>query len=584
MLTSVSPKPDGATIGCMPVRVAFLAWGAVLGAISLSVTLSGPGYSFTEGATTGQTMLLGAGWALTLAATVIVRRRDRHVVAALLLLAATAWFVAEWANPAARDVTFTVGTVAYVATPAVVFHVIVATAGLRSAPPARALVAAGYLIMLGIVGLAAALTFDPATLGCATCPANLVDVWHNPTRWSQLSELGLRAGAAWTAAAVVAVAWWLIRASAVQRRDAGLLALAGLVYLALELAHFARGWTKGLLGSDAQDQTLWRYQAAALFALAAAATADLVRTRHAERALTRVVSDLRADSDIRAQIAARAGDPTLLIAYPGDGGSGYLDAEGRPVDLTSLPGTVTQVRREGTPLAAVIHRPDVAADRVRELSAAVHLALDHERLRANALAQLDDIRRSGVRLVAAGDAERRRLERDLHDGAQQSLVALLLGIRMLRGHGDAVVPELLEAERLLESAINQLRDLAHRLHPVLLERAGLATALWGLAETRPLTLLALPHSRLTALVESTLYLLVERASRDRPVSVRVDVRNDAVGVTVSTQGDLPHLNSSFDRILALDGTFAVSSVEDATLVAVTLPLCPASAEGENALV
>ena len=562
----------------MPDRVAFIVWGAVLGAISLSVTTTGRGFSFTEGTVPGQAILLGAGGALTLAATVIVGRPDRRVLAWLLLTAATAWFVAEWPNPAAGDVAFTVGTVAYIATPAVVFHVVVAAGVLRSIHSARALVGAGYLVMLGVVGLAAALTFDPVKSGCVSCPANLLDIGHEPSRWLAVNELGVRAGTVWTAAAILTVTWWLLHASAVQRREVGPLGVTALAYLILELAHFARGWRDGLLGSDATDRRLWQYQAAALVALAAASVADLVRSRRAERALTQVVSDLRAHKDIRAEMSARTRDPTLLIAYPA-GGSGHVDAEGKPIDVTTLPGTVTDVRRAGTLLASVVHRPDVATDRVRELAAAVHLALDHERLRANALAQLEDIRRSGVRLLTAGDAERRRLERDLHDGAQQSLVALLLGIRILNTRSNNASPELLEAERLLESALGQLRDLAHGLHPVLLEGAGLATALQALAETRPLTTLELPNTRLTPVVESTLYQLVERVSRDRPASVAVNIREDAVALSLTTPGHLPELGPISDRVSTLDGALSCIPVGDAIRLAVTLPLSPKTPGG-----
>jgi len=562
----------------VPARVAFIVWGAVLGAISLSVTTTGRGFSFTEGTVLGQAVLLGAGGALTLAATVIVGRPDRRVLALLLLTAATAWFVAEWPNPTAGGVAFTLGTVVYVATPAVVFHVVVTAGVLRSTHSARALVGAGYLVMLGVVGLAAALTFDPVRSGCLSCPANLVDVGHDPSRWLAVSELGVRAGTVWTGAVIVTVTWWLLHASVVQRREVGPLGVTALVYLILELAHFVRGWRDGLLGSDPTDRSLWQYQAAALVALAAAAIADLVRSRRAERALTQVVSDLRAHKDIRTEMSARTRDPTLVIAYP-SGGSGHVDAEGKPIDVTSLPGRVTDVRRAGTLLASVVHRPDVAADRVRELAAAVHLALDHERLRANALAQLDDIRRSGVRLLTAGDAERRRLERDLHDGAQQSLVALLLGLRILNAGSNDASPELLEGERLLESALGQLRDLAHGLHPVLLERAGLTTALQALAETRPLTTLELPNTRLRPVVEATLYQLVEQVSRDRPASVAVDIGKDAVALSLTTHGHLPDLGPIADRVSALDGALSCIPMGDAMRLAVTLPLSPVTTGG-----
>jgi len=122
---------------------------------------------------------------------------------------------------------------------------------------------------------------------------------------------------------------------------------------------------------------------------------------------------------------------------------------------------------------------------VDDLVSAVHLGLENEHLQAEALAQLADLRSSGARIVAEGDEGRRRLERDLHDGAQQRLVGLSLGFRLLRSQVSASIPELEAADNEIQQAIAELRQLARGLYPVVLRDQGLAVALYALSSEQP---------------------------------------------------------------------------------------------------
>jgi signal transduction histidine kinase len=152
---------------------------------------------------------------------------------------------------------------------------------------------------------------------------------------------------------------------------------------------------------------------------------------------------------------------------------------------------VTRIDRAGAPVAALLHDPVLAENRalLDGVASAAGITLENERLQAELRAQLLELRASRVRIVEAGDAARRRLERNLHDGAQQRLVALSVALSLVSERvrsRDAETAEHLDAARSeLADALAELRELARGLHPALLSR-GLAAALTGLAERAPL--------------------------------------------------------------------------------------------------
>ena len=217
-------------------------------------------------------------------------------------------------------------------------------------------------------------------------------------------------------------------------------------------------------------------------------TGDLWRVRRARRNLTRLVVDLAgpAPGRLRDALAERLADPSLVIAYPIEDGRRYVDAEAREVRLPP-PGerAMTSLRRGPSELAILVHRPGILDSQpmVDDLVASVQLGLENERLTAEDLAQLGDLRSSGSRIIAAGDTERRRIERNLHDGAQQRLVALLLSLRLIRTGPAGSAPELEAAEERLRKAIADLRRVAQGVYPVLLKEAGLRPALDALVRS-----------------------------------------------------------------------------------------------------
>jgi signal transduction histidine kinase len=172
-----------------------------------------------------------------------------------------------------------------------------------------------------------------------------------------------------------------------------------------------------------------------------------------------------------------------------------------------------------------------------------------------------------VRIVEAGDAERKQLERDLHDGAQQRLVGLSLSIRLARvqlaaGAGTDVVALLDEAETELRGAIGELRELAHGIFPAVLADEGLAAAVEALAEDGriPVQIRGVAEGRLAAPVETAAYTVVAEAARATTIGLVVEAKRsgDALLVDVETHDDLGlDLAALQDRVGALEGRLTV---------------------------
>ena len=217
---------------------------------------------------------------------------------------------------------------------------------------------------------------------------------------------------------------------------------------------------------------------------------------------------------------------------------------------------------------------------------------EYQRMNAELRARFEDVRAARARLLEDEDAARRRLERDLHDGAQQRLIALALELRMARARikdEPAKAEELLTgAEEELGRAIDDLRELARGIHPAVLSDRGLKPALESLASKAglPVDLALLPEERLPAGVESALYCVVAEAlsnatrhsdasqctvkvARDDGLAL-VEVKDDGVGGADARQGN--GLRAIADRVAALDGSLElVSAPGEGTIVYAEIP-------------
>jgi signal transduction histidine kinase len=239
---------------------------------------------------------------------------------------------------------------------------------------------------------------------------------------------------------------------------------------------------------------------------------------------------------------------------------------------------VARIARGDSPLALVLHDPALVNEPElgRALGSAARLSVENEALRAEALAQLHALQASRGRIVETADAARRRLERDLHDGAQQRLLALSYDLRLARGgaaseSNDELVSMLDAAAAETDTALEELRDLAHGIYPAILTEAGLAPALATLADEAPLPveLGALPPERFPAAIERTAYLLIDEAIADAAgrgaTWLAVRIRRDADRLVVAAEDDgtprggrLWHLA---DRVGALGGSLDVADTE-----------------------
>jgi signal transduction histidine kinase len=293
-----------------------------------------------------------------------------------------------------------------------------------------------------------------------------------------------------------------------------------------------------------------------------------MQRRWTRSSLARLVvefADAPRPGGLRDALAATIADPSLQLAYP-LADERLIDARGQPVELE---GEVTPIVHAGREVALLAHQPGLLDDPalVDEVAAAARLALENERLQAEAQAQLEELRASRSRIVEAGDAERRRLERDLHDGAQQRLVGLLLALRLARsrveGARDPAVLERIDgAETELRAALDDLRRLAHGIFPAALAEEGLAAAVEALAEEAriPLEVTALPAERLDPSVEAAAYFVISEAVRKSSATaleVCAARRGIRVVVEVAGDGEPSGLVELEDRVGALDGSLEV---------------------------
>jgi signal transduction histidine kinase len=313
--------------------------------------------------------------------------------------------------------------------------------------------------------------------------------------------------------------------------------------------------------------------------------AGLLRSRLARASVAELVVELgraRA-SGLRDALARALDDPSLALAYWLPDDERFVDLDGQPVDLPrpGEPRMTTMVEREGVRVAALVHDQALAhdPDLLRAVSAAAGLALENERLQAQLRARLTELRASRARIVQAGDLERKRIERNLHDATQQRLtsVAIALGLAGSRLEPDpqAAGAILDQAREALAVALAELRDLSQGIHPGILTERGLATAVEDLAYTAPIPITVDSEltERLPEPVEAGAYYVVAEALANvakhadaesatvqlarRDGRLLLSVRDDGVGGADPLLGS--GLRGLADRVHALGGTLVIDS-------------------------
>jgi signal transduction histidine kinase len=291
---------------------------------------------------------------------------------------------------------------------------------------------------------------------------------------------------------------------------------------------------------------------------------------------------------LRPALESALGDPTLRVGYWWAEEARYVDVDGVPFDVSPGPGrTGTTIQRHAAPVAVVEHRDGIEPDVLtRELRPSVLVALDNERLRATQLAHLRELRASRARIVDVGDAARRRVERDLHDGAQQHLLAIAFDLRLGRltaereGDHDRAA-RLGAAEALAIGIVDELRRLCRGIHPQVLSQAGLGPALASLAEEAaiPLEVRTSLESRLPPGVETAAYQVVvealDQASRGGAHELSVELSElDGVLTVEATQDrdeplEIP--TRLIDRVGAAGGELLSGAASSGGYVRAVLP-------------
>jgi len=454
----------------------------------------------------------------------------------------------------------------------------------------RIYVSAFFAYVLLVRPFPSAAFYDPHTEGPFDAPANPLLVRADPElntsvdRWLSAIDLALI-----VAMLVLVVRRWRRAGRYTRRALVPVFGVVGVVAAALLVG--------ALVGLKSQVSLVnWGVQLTLLL-LPAGFLVGLLRSRLARASVADLVIDLQRANDparIRVALGRALGDPALAVGYWLPSSHTFVDDDGRAVQPTPPPGrTATIVEGDDRPIALLVH--DAALDEEPELVAAVaataRLALENERLHAELRAQLEEVRASRARIVAAGDEERRRLERDLHDGAQQRLLALGLALQLAR----AELPErtssadelLADAEQELQEALHELRELARGIHPAILTDGGLAPALRTLAERTPIPVsVSAPQRRLPPAVETAAFFIVSEAlanvvkhAHASHASVTVRANGDTATVVVEDDGDgganVGHgsgLRGLQDRAQTLGGRLSVASAAGAgTRVRAELP-------------
>jgi signal transduction histidine kinase len=532
-----------------------------------------------------------AGSSFAMSGVVLWRRRPTNPTGRLMVAAGITWYIGDL-QLTGESLLFALGFCGYHLSYAILGHLVLAlpTGRLRNRHE-RWVVAAGYTTQ-PITQIARYVTEYPPQ------PQS----WGNPhAAYSPWAGVGSVAMLVLTLLTIVLLIRRWSAAGKPLRRE---YALVWLTIVTMGSVAAINTITALLHASVTVQQYLQLAFTLGLVGTPVALAAGLLRVRMARMCVADLVlrlSDRTEPEQVRNAVADAVGDPKLDVWFPLLDGTGYVRTDGRTVDqLPPDHRAVTPVLRGGEPLAFVVHDPALRNQRslVDSVLAAASLAMDNARLVAAQRAHVEDLRASRSRIVVAGDAERRRIQRDLHDGIQQKLlvVSMLMAQANERPNNPKATPPTGPAEALatgaaqLHEVIHELRALTEGIHPAALAEQGLAAAVETLAERAPLPVLAdVAARRWPDQLERAAYFLVNEAlanvykhAHAASVRVRVDghadrllveVTDDGVGGADPARGT--GLRGLHDRISALNGTLrVVSPLGRGTRLVAELPCGP----------
>jgi signal transduction histidine kinase len=546
------------------------------------------------------------GWTFLLTGAIAWARRPESRIGPLLVAIGLTWFVGTYGR--VPDVT--VGHVARsfqgFYEPLLGILVLAYPTG-RLPGRVERLVAVGWLVEHGIWTAARLVLDRPLTsYACQPCPETVDEFVANRQLFEAVAPISLALSVGLASAVVLLALRRLATAGPAGRRRLAPVALAS---LGLGLGIVTTGGIRLAVAPGLfEDPRIVALTYVTLTLAAVAMLAGLLQERLARTAVADLVIDLRRDAGavdadprrLRDALARALGDPSLeLLPYDRESGA-YADLDGRPAALpaTSVRRALTFIGSDDQRVAAIAHDPSLLDDPklIASVTAAVRLEADNRALAEEVERQLAEVRASRARIVTATDAERRRVERDLHDGAQQRLISLSMELGRLRAAaGRAPDPELAGAlaglAGELDAAIEELRELARGILPPILSDAGLGPAVESLALRAPVPVVAdvALDDRLPPTIESTLYFVIaeglanvaRHANATRATvrvarnagSVSAEVSDDGVGGAQSGRGS--GLQGLIDRVGALGGTLRLDSRPgQGTRLRVELPVPP----------
>ena len=560
------------------MREAFVTALAVAAGIGAAVLVAGSDREPTPAwASMGVALLVG--WAYIGSGLVAWRHRRELVLGRVMVFIGFAWF-ATFLTDSDDTVLFTIGTaLENIYLLGFVYLVLSFPSGrLRGLVEGVLFISA---IALTIVVEVAYLLVGDSTVFCDRCPENELQVVRHNALAEGILQGQRIAGLVFSLfTAALLVSRWR-RASAPQRRAVSpLLWTGGAMFGALALSI-----ANDIVGEPLSPLPTWT-RSFVFAAIPVAVLAVMLQRRLARGAVAGLVVELQSGAttvDLRSALGRALGDASLELAYWLPSRGRYVDSGGLPVELPDGEAgrVATRVERDGEPVAAIVH--DVAlrenAELVDSVCAAAALTLENERLRAELLAKLAELQASRARLVEATDTERRRIERDLHDGTQQRLVsiAMTLGLAESKLAADqpAVGPVLREARDALALALEELRDLTQGIRPAILVERGLPAALDDLSRRAalPVRLEVTITGRLPEPTESAAYFvaseaLANAAKHSHASEVRlaascagrrlvIEVADDGIGGAGAGSGS--GLRGLADRVEAIGGRLMVSS-------------------------
>ncbi len=566
--------------GLRPALAAIAVIGALLTAIAVALCLTGNHVS-ARGVGAAITFAVMAGYIGT--GLFAWSRRPHNRTGMLMTAVGFAYFLSSLTS-SNDNLVFTIGLLLANVFLVVALHMVLAfPTGRLATRGLRQLIGIAYGVSV-LLQLAFMLVTPDACPECSPAtPDNLFAVTDSGT----VSDIVMIVASAAATGILAASATVLVRrwraATAPARRALGPVLFTGLALIAALTALFA------VQAIDSSGPVVDVASIPALLAFAAlpfAFLAGLLRNRWTRAgAVGELVERLGVErASLTETLSDAMGDPTLRLAYWLPEPERFVDANGRTVDV---PGpddparATTMVDRDGERIGALVHDRSLCEEPelVSAASAAAALAMANERLEAELRARLEDLSESRARLIQTGLAERQRLERDLHDGAQQRLVALSLQVHVARAKltsdPEAAGAILDRARDELRLALEELRELARGIHPAVLTDRGLGAAIAGLASRfpMPIKVLSTPLARLPTAVEAAAYFVVAeslanmakhagasratvRVARQNGVAL-VEVHDDGCGGASFDAGS--GLKGLADRLAGLDGRLEVVS-------------------------